>query len=55
MRPLAALCHLGMGKLHQRIGPARGAREHLTTAASMLRSMGMQLWLDEAESGLASR
>ena len=54
MRPLAALCHLGIGKFHKRVGPARGAREHLTTAASMLRGMGMQLWLDEAESALAS-
>jgi predicted ATPase/class 3 adenylate cyclase len=53
MRPLAALCHLGMGKLHQRTGPPEHAREHLTTAAAMLRGMGMQLWLDEAEARLA--
>jgi class 3 adenylate cyclase/tetratricopeptide (TPR) repeat protein len=53
MRPLAALCHLGMGKLHQRMGPPERAHEHLTTAAAMLRSMGMQLWLDEAEASLA--
>jgi class 3 adenylate cyclase/tetratricopeptide (TPR) repeat protein len=53
MRPLAALCHLGMGKLRQRIGELERAREHLATAAGMLRSMGMKLWLDEAEATLA--
>jgi predicted ATPase/class 3 adenylate cyclase len=54
MRPLAALCHLGMGKLHQRMGPPERAREHLTTAAAMLRRMGMRLWLEEAEASLAT-
>ena len=49
MRPLAALCHLGMGKLHQRLDQSERAREHLTTATDMLRSMGMHLWLEEAE------
>ena len=53
MRPLVALCHLGMGKLHQRIGPPEHAHEHLTAAAAMLRSMGMRLWLEEAEASLA--
>jgi class 3 adenylate cyclase/tetratricopeptide (TPR) repeat protein len=53
MRPLAALCHLGMGKLHQRMGPPERAREHLSTAAVMLRSMRMQLWLEETEASLA--
>jgi class 3 adenylate cyclase/tetratricopeptide (TPR) repeat protein len=49
LRPLAALCHLGLGKLHQRTGPRERAREHLATAAGMLRSMEMRLWLEEAE------
>jgi tetratricopeptide (TPR) repeat protein len=53
MQPLAALCHLGMGKLHRRIGPPERAREHLDTAVAMLRSMGMRLWLDDAETSLA--
>ena len=52
MRPLAALCHLGMGKLHQRLDQHDRAREHLGIATPMLRSMGMQLWLEQA---LASR
>ena len=29
MRPLIALCHLGMGTLHQRLGPPERAHEHL--------------------------
>jgi hypothetical protein len=49
MRPLVALCHLGMGKLHQRLDQSERAREHLNAAAPMLRSMGMHLWLEEAE------
>ena len=49
MRPLVALCHLGMGKLHQRRGSPEQTHEHLTTAIEMLRGMGMQLWLEEAE------
>jgi len=53
MRPLAALCHLGIGKFHQRTGPPDLAREQLATAAAMLRSMGMRLWLDDAEASLA--
>jgi tetratricopeptide (TPR) repeat protein len=52
MRPLAALCHLGAGKLHQRLGSPERAREHLTTATAMLQSMGMRLWLEEAEATL---
>jgi len=55
MRPLVALCHLGMGKFHRRIGPPEGTHEHLTTAATMLRGMGMRLWLEEAETLLAKR
>jgi class 3 adenylate cyclase/tetratricopeptide (TPR) repeat protein len=52
LRPLAALCHLGIGKFHQRTGAAERAREHLITAAAMLRSMEMRLWLEEAEARL---
>ena len=54
MRPLAALCHLGMGKLHRRLDQQEHAREHLNTATHMLRSMHMHLWLEEAET-LATR
>jgi hypothetical protein len=56
MRPLVAHCHLGLGKLHRRAGDDTKAREHLTTAATMYREMGMTFWLEKAEaemSGLA--
>jgi hypothetical protein len=40
MRPLAAHCHLGLGKLYQRTGKPAEAQEHLTTATTMYREMG---------------
>jgi class 3 adenylate cyclase/tetratricopeptide (TPR) repeat protein len=49
MRPLAALCHLGLGKFYQRMGPPEQAAAHLATATSELRGMGMNLWLAEAD------
>jgi hypothetical protein len=56
MRPLVAPCHLGLGKLHRRAGDDTNAPEHLTTAATMYREMGMTFWPEKAEaemSGLA--
>jgi len=49
MRPLAARCHLGLGKLYRRAGMQPQAVEHLTTVAAMLREMGMRFWLEKAE------
>jgi tetratricopeptide (TPR) repeat protein len=49
MRPLAAHCRLGLGRLSRRAGDGAGAREHLTTAAIMYREMGMGSWLEKAE------
>jgi DNA-binding SARP family transcriptional activator len=49
MRPLAAHCHLGLGKLYRRTGKREQAREHLTTATTMYREMGMTYWLETAE------
>src|SRR5262249_4371690 len=46
MRPLIAHCHLGLGKLSLRTGPREQAQEHLTTATTMYREMGMTYWLD---------
>jgi tetratricopeptide (TPR) repeat protein len=48
MRPLVAHCHLGLGKLYQRTGKRAEAQEHLTTATTMYREMGMTYWLEEA-------
>ncbi len=49
MRPVAAHCHLGLGKLYRRSGKREQAREHLTTASKMFREMGMRFWLEQAE------
>jgi tetratricopeptide (TPR) repeat protein len=49
MRPLVAHCHLGLGKLYRRTGKRQEAQEHLTTATTMYREMGMTYWLEKAE------
>jgi hypothetical protein len=49
MRPLIAHCHLGLGKLYRRTGKREQAREHLTTAKTMYREMGMRFYLEQAE------
>jgi hypothetical protein len=52
MRPLAAHCHLGLGKLFHRTGDQAKAIEHLTIAATMYREMDMGFWLEQAEGEL---
>jgi tetratricopeptide (TPR) repeat protein len=52
MRPLVAHCHLGLGTLYRRIGKREPAQEHLTTATTMYREMGMTFWLEKAEAAL---
>jgi hypothetical protein len=52
MRPLAAHCHLGPGRLYRRVSKRQEAQEHLTTAATMYREMGMRFWLEKAEAEL---
>jgi class 3 adenylate cyclase/tetratricopeptide (TPR) repeat protein len=54
MRPLLAHCHLGLGKLYRRTGNDGKAQEHLTTAATMYREMGMGFWLEKAEAALGA-
>jgi tetratricopeptide (TPR) repeat protein len=49
MRPLVAHCHLGFGKLSRRTGKREQAQEHLTTATTMYREMGMTYWLEKAK------
>jgi tetratricopeptide (TPR) repeat protein len=53
MRPLAAHCYLGLGTLYRRTGDQAKAQEHLATAATMYREMGMTFWLERAEAVLA--
>jgi tetratricopeptide (TPR) repeat protein len=50
MRPLIAQCHLALGFLPA--GAAQESRAHLETALTMFREMGMQFWLEKAESAL---
>jgi tetratricopeptide (TPR) repeat protein len=49
MRPELAHCHFGLGKLYRRSGKRQQAQEHLTTATTMYREMGMRFWLEQAE------
>jgi class 3 adenylate cyclase/tetratricopeptide (TPR) repeat protein len=49
MRPLVAHCHLGLGKLYHRTDKREQAHEHLATATTMYRDMGMMYWLEKAE------
>jgi tetratricopeptide (TPR) repeat protein len=53
MRPLVAHCHLGLGKLYRRTEDPRQAHEHLATAVTMFRHMGMTFWLEQAEAEFA--
>ncbi len=53
MRPLVARCFLGLGALARRTGSRQSAAEHLGTATSMFREMGMPLWLGRAEAETA--
>jgi len=55
MRPLVAHCRLGLGKLHRRTGKREQAQEHLTTATTMYREMGMTYWLEQAETEMRER
>jgi DNA-binding NtrC family response regulator/tetratricopeptide (TPR) repeat protein len=49
MRPLAAHCHLGLGKLHRR-GPASAlAARHLAAAVATYDELGMVRWRESAE------
>ncbi len=52
MRPLAAHCHLGLGKLYRRMGRTQEAEERITTATKMYREMAMRWWLDQAGAGM---
>ena len=41
LRPIVAHCHRGLGTLYQRMGRSEQAKQHLDTAATMYREMGM--------------
>ena len=52
MRPLAAHCHLGMGRLHQRSDRNSEAKAELSRAVDMYRQMDMRFFLTQAEADL---
>jgi len=52
MRPQAAHCHVGLGKLYRRTGSRQQAREHLTIAATMYREMDMRFYLKQVEAAM---
>jgi tetratricopeptide (TPR) repeat protein len=52
MRPLQAQCHCALGELAKTAGGKREASEQFGTAVAMFREMGMQFWLEKAESAL---
>jgi hypothetical protein len=49
-----AHCHLGLGKLYRRTGKREQAQEHLTTAMTMYREMGMTYWLEQSATEIAA-
>ena len=49
-----AHCHLCLGKLYRRTGDQAKTDEHLVTATTMCREMGMSFWLGHAEAALGS-
>jgi tetratricopeptide (TPR) repeat protein len=55
MRPLAAHCHLGLGRLHRQTSGDAAARDHFASAATLYREMDMRLWLEQAEAEMRAR
>ena len=53
MRPLAAHCYLGLGRLYGQTGRSEQARVALATAIDLYRAMDMPFWLPQAEAALA--
>ena len=54
MRPLAAHCHFGLGRLYDRMGRREPARESLNLATKMYRDMNMDFWLKQDVSAINS-
>ncbi len=54
LRPLVAQCHLGLGRRYRSTGQRDNAEQHLNTATALFGELGMQFWLEQAQSQLAS-
>jgi tetratricopeptide (TPR) repeat protein len=53
MQPLLAHCHLSLGTLYGRMGQKSQARDALSAAIALFRSMDMTFWLPQAEAAFA--
>src|SRR5262249_41102992 len=49
MSPLVGRCHLGLGRMYASANDARQARAHFDRAAGIFHSLGLHLWLTEAQ------
>jgi tetratricopeptide (TPR) repeat protein len=47
LRPLAAQCHLGLGKRYRWIGQQTSAEQHLSAATTLFSELGMQFPFEE--------
>jgi tetratricopeptide (TPR) repeat protein len=54
MRPLLAQCHLALGERSLNAGHGQEAQQHLMIGVALFREMGMQFWLEKAESALSA-
>jgi hypothetical protein len=54
MRPLAARCQLGLGRLHARLGRPDLATASLAAARAGFTRLGMSYWLAAADAELAA-
>ena len=54
MAPLLAHCHFGLGREYRRTRNMHQAREHLTSAVQLYRTLEMRFWLDPAETLLSA-
>jgi hypothetical protein len=52
MRALHAQCHLALGEASLTSGDRDPARRETSRAEAMFREMGLQFWLENAESAL---
>jgi class 3 adenylate cyclase/tetratricopeptide (TPR) repeat protein len=48
LRPLIGRVHLGLGRLHLRVGRAAGAEQELIAAIQLFGEMEMRLWIEQA-------
>jgi class 3 adenylate cyclase/tetratricopeptide (TPR) repeat protein len=55
MRPLAAHCHLGLGRLYRQAGDRPRSREHVSAAVATYRDLGMSFWVSQARAALPDR